>query len=291
MSALFDGKVVIVTGAGGGIGRQEALAFAAFGARVVVNDLGGDRIGGGKDSSPAAKVAKEIVDAGGEAIANGDSVSAPGGAESIVWAAQRKYGRVDVLVNNAGILRDRSLLNMSDGEWNSVIDVHLNGCFLMTRAFGRAYKMQKSTGGAIVNTTSVSGLRGNFGQGNYGAAKAGIFGLTRVSSMEFEKFGCRVNAIAPVALTRMTDDLQRLKERGIEAMGPQHVAPVVTWLASSLSDEVNGRVFGVEGAHVFEYAMDISAGLQTPPNAESWTPESLQENLKSFALEKNALNR
>jgi NAD(P)-dependent dehydrogenase (short-subunit alcohol dehydrogenase family) len=285
MAGLFDGKVVIVTGAGGGIGRAEALAFAAEGARVVVNDVGGDRRGDGADPKMAAAVVQEIIDAGGEAVANGDSVATVDGAQSILWSAQRRFGRVDVLVNNAGVLRDRSLLNMSEAEWDVVLDVHLKGTFLMTRAFARALKAQGRGGGAIVNTTSVSGLRGNFGQGNYGAAKAGIFGLTRVGSIELAKLGCRVNAIAPVALTRMTDDIDRLQERGLEAMGPRHVAPVVLWLASELSSDYTGRVFGVEGTRVFEYAMRTSEGLDAPLSGDAWTPAMLSEHARSFGMD------
>lgn len=283
---LFSGKVVIVTGSGNGIGKAEAKAFASLGASVVVNDVGGARDGNGKDSRAADAVVDEIKAAGGDAIATYSSVADLDGAENIVWAALNKYKRVDVLVNNAGILRDKGLVNMSVAEWDAVIDVHLKGSFLMTRAFARALKVQaaSTTGGAaIVNTTSMSGLLGNFGQANYSSAKAGLFGLTRTSSIELQKLGCRVNAIAPVALTRMTEDIAMLKDMGVDQMGPQHIAPVVTWLASDLAKDVNGRVFGVHGPKVFEYRMEQSNGVDAAPGGGDWTPETLQANLAAIA--------
>lgn len=284
---LFDGKVVIVTGAGGGIGRAEALSFAREGAKVVVNDLGGARDGSGK-SDAADAVVEEIKGAGGEAVADKSSVSSLDGCASILWSALGRYKRVDVLVNNAGILRDKSLVNMTETEWDAVIDVHLKGTFMMSRAFARALRAQQANtgekGGAIVNTTSLAGLLGNFGQTNYSAAKAGIYGITRTTSMELGKLGCRVNAIAPVALTRMTEDIEVLKSMGIESMDPEHVAPVVTWLASDLAENITGRIFGVHGTKVFEYAVQQSDGLDAPPDGDGWTPQSLQDNLKKIAL-------
>jgi NAD(P)-dependent dehydrogenase (short-subunit alcohol dehydrogenase family) len=181
--ALLTGKVAIITGAGGGIGREHALAFAKAGARVVVNDLGGDRSGGGKGSDMADKVVAEIKAAGGDAVANYDSVATREGADSLVWTALNKYGQIDILLNNAGILRDRTLLNLSESDWNLVQDVHLKGTFLCTQSVARVLKLQ-GRGGRIINTTSVSGLMGNFGQGNYAAAKAGIYGLTRTAALE-----------------------------------------------------------------------------------------------------------
>jgi NAD(P)-dependent dehydrogenase (short-subunit alcohol dehydrogenase family) len=280
---LFSGKVVVVTGAGNGIGRAEAIAFAKAGASVVVNDVGGARDGTG-NSRAADDVVTEIKAAGGDAIATFGSVSDLDGAEGTIWAAISRYKRVDVLVNNAGILRDKGLLNMSVAEWDAVLDVHLKGSFLMTRAFGRAIKQQgPPTSGryAIVNTTSMSGLLGNFGQANYSSAKAGLFGLTRTSSIELEKLGCRVNAIAPVALTRMTEDIPMLQELGVAEMGPDHVAAVVTWLASDVAADVNGRVFGVHGKKVFEYAMAQSEGAFA--DGDAWTPEALQAALPHIA--------
>lgn len=276
---LFSGKVVIVTGSGNGIGRAEANWFASHGASVVVNDVGGSRDGSGRDAKTADTVVEEIKKAGGDAVATYTSVSDLDGAEMVVWTALHKYKRVDVLVNNAGILRDKALLNMSVAEWDAVLDVHLKGSFLMTRTFARALKQQGSGSYAVVNTTSMSGLLGNFGQANYSSAKAGLFGLTRTSSIELQRLGCRVNAIAPVALTRMTEDIPMMSGLSTDEMGPQHIAPVVGWLASDLAGDVSGRVFGVHGLKVFEYRMTQSDGLDAPPGASLWTPELLQEHL------------
>jgi NAD(P)-dependent dehydrogenase (short-subunit alcohol dehydrogenase family) len=276
---LFTGKVVIVTGSGNGIGRAEAHWFADHGATVVVNDVGGSRDGSGKDTKAADTVAAEIKAKGGEALATYTSVSDLDGAEMVVWSALNKYKRVDVLINNAGILRDRAMLNMAVSEWDAVIDVHLKGSFLMTRAFGRAIKQQGVGNYAIVNTTSVSGLHGNFGQANYSSAKAGLFGLTRTTSIELQKLGIRANAIAPIALTRMTEEIAMMSGVSAEQMGPQHIAPVVGWLASDLAKDITGRVMGVHGTKVFEYKMTQSDGLDEPPGGGLWTPEKLQEHL------------
>jgi NAD(P)-dependent dehydrogenase (short-subunit alcohol dehydrogenase family) len=283
MGKLFENQVVIVTGAGNGIGREEALSFAREGAKVVVNDVGGSRTGAGQDSSIADSVVDEIRKAGGDAVAAPFSVSERDGADNIVWSALNKWGRVDVLVNNAGILRDKSLVNMTDAEWDAVIAVHLKGTFLMSRAFARA---KKTTGGsgAIVNTSSLSGLVGNYGQTNYSAAKAGIYGITRTTSMELAKMSVRVNAIAPVAYTRMTEDVPLLKQMGVDAMHPSHVAVVVVWLASALAAGITGRVFGVHGTKVFEYAMQQSDGLDAPPDGNAWTPESLTAHLAQITF-------
>ncbi|MCP4501308.1 MAG: SDR family NAD(P)-dependent oxidoreductase [Deltaproteobacteria bacterium] len=282
-AGLFAGKVALVTGAGNGIGRAEALYLAQEGASVVVNDIGGGRDGSGKSQQAAEAVVEEIQAMGGKAVANTQSVSDLDGAESVVWSALGRFKRVDILVNNAGILRDKTCINMNEAEWDAVIAVHLKGSFLMSRAFARAAKMQ-GTGGAIVNTTSLSGLLGNYGQANYSAAKAGIYGLTRTTSVEFAKFNVRVNAIAPVALTRMTEDVPMLKDMGVDAMGPKHIAPVVAWLASDLAESVSGRIFGVHGAKVFEYEMQQSDGLDTPPEGDVWTPQMLQDNLKNISI-------
>ena len=203
MARLLEGKVAVVTGAGAGIGRAHALALAAAGARVVVNDLGGDRHGAGRASQAADRVAAEIQSLGGEAAANHDSIATREGADAILWTALSKFGRVDVWVNNAGILRDRTLLNLTDEDFDRVLEVHLRGTFLGTQVAARAMKVQ-GQGGRIVNTSSLSGLLGNFGQANYGAAKAAIYGLTRVAALELERFAIAVNAIAPVAVTRTT---------------------------------------------------------------------------------------
>jgi NAD(P)-dependent dehydrogenase (short-subunit alcohol dehydrogenase family) len=260
MAGLLEGKVAIVTGAGGGIGREHALTFAREGAKVVVNDLGSDRHGGGKGAEMADKTVADIKAAGGEATASYDSVATREGADGILWTALNKYGRVDVLVNNAGILRDKTLLNMSEQDFDLVIDVHLRGTFLCTQAAGRVFKTQ-GKGGRIVNTTSLSGLLGNFGQGNYSAAKGGIYSLTRTASMEFQRMGVTVNAIAPVALTRMTQDLTMFKGLTAEQIGPQYVAPVAAFLASDLAADITGAIVGVQGPKIFIYKMIETEGV------------------------------
>jgi NAD(P)-dependent dehydrogenase (short-subunit alcohol dehydrogenase family) len=274
---MFDGKVAIITGAGSGIGRSHALAFAKEGAKVVVNDLGGDRAGGGKGSEAADKVVAEIKAAGGDAVANYDSVATREGADSILWSALSKFGRVDILVNNAGVLRDRSFLNMSEADWDIVQNVHLKGTFYCSQAVGRQLKLQ-GKGGRIINTTSVSGLLGNFGQGNYSAAKAGIYGLTRTCSIEFAKMGVTVNAIAPVALTRMTEDLPMLKGVTAEQLGPQYISPAVLFLASDLAADITGQVIGVEGPKLFLYRMEQTPGVTKDAAKGLWTPHEIKES-------------
>jgi NAD(P)-dependent dehydrogenase (short-subunit alcohol dehydrogenase family) len=281
MARLLEGKVAVVTGAGGGIGRAEALALAEAGARVVVNDLGGDRHGGGRGSEAADAVVKEIQARGGEATACHDTVATREGADAIVWAALSRFGRIDVLVNNAGILRDRTLLHMSEEDFDKVLAVHLRGTFLCTQAAARAMKHQ-GQGGRIVNTTSVAGLIGNFGQSNYGAAKAGIYGLTRVASLELAKAGILVNAIAPIALTRMTSDLNMMKGVTESDLGPQFIAPAAVFLASALADGITGQVLGVEGGRVFVYRMETSPGAR---QERPWTPEEIGKAWKEIAGE------
>ncbi|HSB19404.1 MAG TPA: SDR family NAD(P)-dependent oxidoreductase [Anaeromyxobacteraceae bacterium] len=279
MAGLLEGKVAVVTGAGGGIGREEALALARAGARVVVNDLGGDRHGGGKGSQLADAVVEEIQAAGGEAAASHDSVATREGADAIVWTAMSRFGQVDVLVNNAGILRDRTLLNMSEDDFDRVLAVHLRGTFLCTQAAARAMKA-RGRGGRIINTTSLSGLLGNFGQANYASAKAGIYGLTRVASIELARSGITANAVAPVALTRMTSDLAMMKGVSAEQMGPQFVAPAVVFLASPLAAEITGQVVGVEGGRIFLYRMETTPGAQ---REHPWTPEEIGKAWKEIA--------
>jgi len=274
MAGLLEGKVAVVTGAGGGIGREHALTFAREGAKVVVNDLGSDRHGGGKGAEMADQTVADIKAAGGEASANYDSVTTREGADGILWTALNKYGRVDILVNNAGILRDKTLLNMSEQDFDLVIDVHLRGTFLCSQAAGRAFKTQ-GKGGRIVNTTSLSGLLGNFGQGNYSAAKGGIYSLTRTASMEFQRMGVTVNAIAPVALTRMTEDLQMFKGLSAEQIGPQYVAPVAAFLASDLAADITGVIVGVQGPKIFVYKMVEGEGVTR--EGGPWTAEEIKE--------------
>lgn len=276
MPGLLEGKVAAVTGAGGGIGREHALALAREGARLVVNDLGSDRHGGGRGAEMADRVVAEIRAAGGEAVASYDTVATREGADGIVWTALSRFGRVDVLVNNAGFLRDRTVLNLSEDDFDRVVDVHLRGTFLCTQAAARAMRVQ-GQGGRIVNTTSVSGLIGNFGQGNYAAAKAGIYGLTRVCALELQKIGVTVNAVAPVALTRMTADLAMMKGATEEDLGPRHIAPAVVFLASDLAAGITGEVVGVEGRRIFLYRMQRTEGVQRDAGAGGWTPREIAD--------------
>ncbi|MEN9801013.1 MAG: hypothetical protein RLZ37_138 [Actinomycetota bacterium] len=253
MARLCEGRVAIVTGAGRGIGREHALSLAAQGAKVVVNDLGGSVDGSGGDLSPAEQVVQEIRSMGGEAVANGDSVSDWAGAERLVNTAVETFGDLNILVNNAGILRDRMLFSMSEAEWDAVIDVHLKGTFAPSR-FAAVYwreqsKAGKPVSGRIINTTSVSGIYGNPGQTNYGAAKAGIASFTNIAALELSRYGVTVNAVAPVALTRMTEGLGPAPEtdEDRERRSPRWIAPIVTWLASDEAAGVTGRVFEASG--------------------------------------------
>jgi NAD(P)-dependent dehydrogenase (short-subunit alcohol dehydrogenase family) len=275
---LFNGKVVIVTGAGNGLGRSHALAFAKEGARVVVNDVGGDRSGKGGALAAADQVVAEITAAGGQAVANYDSVASVEGADRILWSALAKWGRIDVLVNNAGILRDKTIVNTSRDELDAVLDVHLRGTFFCMQAVARQMKVQGS-GGRIINTSSLSGLIGNFGQGNYAAAKAGIYGLTRVAALELQKLAITVNAIAPVALTRMTEDLPRINDLG--DIGPEKVTPMVLFLASEQARDVTGRVFGCQGGRFFEYWMEQNEGWQRA--GAPATVAEIAENFRAIA--------
>lgn len=271
--SLMDGKVVIVTGAGGGIGRAEALLFAREGARVVVNDLGASRDGTGAASSMADEVVAEIKQAGGEAVANYDSVSTAEGAANIVKTAVNAFGKVDVLVNNAGILRDKSFLKLDESMWDAVVDVHLKGTFFCSQAAAQQM-VQQGGAGRIVNTTSVSGMMGNFGQANYSAAKAGIYGLTRTMAIELQKRGILVNALAPIAKTRMTEDLPMMQ--GIDTLTPDHIAPAALFLGSDLNKHT-GQVLAVAGARVYIYKVVESAGKFKEDNG-IWTAKEIAEN-------------
>ncbi len=253
MSKLCEGRIAIVTGAGRGIGREHALSLAAHGAKVVVNDLGGNIDGTGGDLSPAEQVVQEIKGMGGEAVANGDSVSSWEGAQRLVNSAIEAFGDLHALVNNAGILRDRMLTNMTEEEWDAVINVHLKGTFAPSRWAAAYWREQAKAGkpvdGRIINTTSVSGIYGNPGQTNYGAAKAGIAAFTNIAALELARYGVTVNAVAPVALTRMTEGLGPAPETDEEreTRSPRWIAPIVTWLASAESKDVTGRVFEASG--------------------------------------------
>jgi NAD(P)-dependent dehydrogenase (short-subunit alcohol dehydrogenase family) len=240
----FEGKVAIITGAGGGLGRQHALLLASRGAQVVVNDLGGAVDGTGASAGPAQQVVQEIEALGGAAVADGNSVATQEGAEAMVKTALEAFGRVDIVINNAGILRDKSFVNMTPDLWDAVIAVHLTGAYNVTRAAWPHMKEQAY--GRIVSTSSAAGIFGNFGQANYGAAKMGIVGLTRVWAQEGGKYNIRANAIAPVARTRMTEDLLGPL---VEKIAPELVSPVVAYLASSECD-VNGEVYSVGGGRV-----------------------------------------
>jgi len=270
----LEGKVAVITGAGGGIGRAHALLFAREGAKVVVNDLGCARDGTGQ-SDTAAKVVAEIEAQGGEAVASGDAVGSFASAQRIVRTAMDAYGRLDILVNNAGILRDRTLLNMTEEEWDQVLQVHLKGTFSCTQAAARVMK-DLNRGGRIINTSSSSGLLGQFGQTNYGAAKVGIHALTRIAAWELAKYRITVNAITPAALTRMLETIPGLKETVTEvALGPHFIAPLAAYLASDAAAAITGQTFGIEGNHVFIYRMMTSHGATKRGTNEPWTIDEI----------------
>ena len=284
MSGVVEGRVVIVTGAGNGIGRAHALLFAQEGAKVVVNDLGGARDGEGASAGPAQAVVDEIKAAGGQAVANTDDISSWDGAERLVNQAISEFGQLDVLVNNAGILRDRMLVNMSEAEWDAVIKVHLKGTFAPMRHACAYWRDQSKAGNQIdarvINTTSPSGIFGNAGQTNYGAAKAGIATMTVIAAMELARYGVTINAIAPTALTRMTEDLMGLDTQSEEAkaaLAPENISPLVVWLASPQAKDVTGRVFGVWGNKI-----SVGEGWAYGPSIdrnERWMPGELTEVL------------
>jgi NAD(P)-dependent dehydrogenase (short-subunit alcohol dehydrogenase family) len=283
MTGICSGRVVIVTGAGRGIGRGHALEFARQGARVVVNDLGAEVDGTGSSTGPAGAVVDEIRATGGEAVANGDDVSEWKGAERLVRTALETYGRLDVLVNNAGILRDRMLVNMTEGEWDKVIQVHLKGTFGPAH-FAAEHWRERSRAGdevdaRIVNTSSTSGIFGNVGQTNYGAAKAGIAAFTIIAAQELGRYGVTVNAIAPGARTRMTENLRGARPvpgpGEFDGSAPENVAPLVVWLGSPESRGVTGQVFLVGGGRI-----GVARGWQRGPGVDKgarWEPEELSE--------------
>jgi NAD(P)-dependent dehydrogenase (short-subunit alcohol dehydrogenase family) len=281
---LLDGKVAIVTGAGGGLGREHALLLASEGAAIIVNDLGGDRAGGGKGSSMADKVVDEIKAAGGEAAANYDSVATVQGGENILKSAIDAFGKADILVNNAGILRDKTLVKTEEQDWDLVIQVHLKGTYCTTRPFF-SYLKDRGEGGVIINTSSTSGLIGNFGQTNYGAAKAGIAGFTRCLALEGKKYNIRVWGLVPVAVTRMTEDLQgmgAMKDR----LPPGIVSPAVLYMASSLSGDKTGKFLFSGGGRVREMKVVMSKGVNLGPKL---TAQAIAEHEADvFMPEENA---
>jgi NAD(P)-dependent dehydrogenase (short-subunit alcohol dehydrogenase family) len=291
MTGICEGRVAIVTGAGRGIGRGHALELARQGARVVVNDLGATVEGSGSDAGPAQTVVDEIVAMGGEAVVNGDDVADWKGAKRLVDTAIEAFGRLDVVVNNAGILRDRMLFNMEEDEWDAVIRVHLKGTFAVMRWAASHWRELAKAGehveGRVINTSSTSGLFANPGQGNYGAAKSGIATLSIIAAKELGRYGVTVNAIAPGARTRMTENLIRARggapptaagggadgEGDWDPRSPDNVAPLVTWLASPQSSGVSGRVFLVSGGRIA-----VAEGWRRGPGVEQtgrWHPADL----------------
>jgi NAD(P)-dependent dehydrogenase (short-subunit alcohol dehydrogenase family) len=280
---ICDGRIVVITGAGRGIGREHALEFASQGARIVVNDLGAEVDGSGSSAGPAGEVVDEIRGMGGEAVANGDDVSDYEGAGRLIQTAVDTFGGLDVLVNNAGILRDRMLVNMTIEEWDAVIRVHLRGTFAPTRHAVEYWRNRSKAGetndARVINTTSPSGIYGNVGQTNYGAAKAGIASFTVIAAMELGRYGVTVNAIAPAALTRMTENLgmgdasAATKPEEFDPLDPGNIAPLVVWLGSSESAAITGRVFNVMGGNI-----SVAEGWVAGPGADKddrWDPAEL----------------
>jgi len=274
---MLEGKVVVVTGAGGGIGRDIALQCAEQGARVVVNDIGASVSGEGGDAGPAQKVVEEIKAAGGEATANTDSVSEAAAAGRIVQNALDVFGRIDAVVNNAGILRDRFFHKMSLDEWDAVIKVHLYGAYYVSRAAANHFKEQES--GAFVHMTSTSGLIGNFGQANYAAAKLGIAALSKSIALDMQKFNVRSNCIAPFAWSRMIGSIptdtpeQQARVAKIQQMTPNKIAPIAVYLASDAAKDVNAQIFAVRNNEIF--LMSQPRPERSVHRSEGWTPETV----------------
>jgi NAD(P)-dependent dehydrogenase (short-subunit alcohol dehydrogenase family) len=276
---LLDGKVALITGAGGGLGEAYAKLFAREGAAVVVNDLGGPRDGSGADTSMAQKVVDTIKAEGGRAVANGADISTMAGGQSVFDDAIKNFGRADILVNNAGILLDQTFAKATEAAWDKVLKVHLKGTFCVTQPVFRW--MRENGGGVIVNTSSTSGLIGNFGQTNYGAAKGGIWGLSNVLAIEGRKYNIRIWTLAPGALTRMTADLPRYIENPAAALGPEGIAPAVLYMVSDLSGDQTGKVLGVSGPRgVREMRMMEMEGWK-PPHTE-WKAQDVVEHAKEI---------
>src|SRR5437773_4848732 len=276
---LLKGKVAVVTGAARGIGREIALLLARHGALVVVNDYGGTEAGSGGGRAPAEEVVSEIKRSGGQAVANYDSVASMAGGQAIVKTALDAFGRIDVVVNNAGILRDRMIFNMTEEEWDAVINTHLKGSFAVTRAAAPLMREQKW--GRFINMTSTSGLIGNVGQANYAAAKLGIVGLTKVTALDMARYNVTANCISPFAWTRMIGTIpteteaQKARVEKIKKMGPEHIAPVAVFLASEAAKEISGQVFGVRGKEIMLFGhMRPVRSIHHDPG---WTPERLAD--------------
>jgi NAD(P)-dependent dehydrogenase (short-subunit alcohol dehydrogenase family) len=283
MSGLCSERVAIVTGAGRGLGRAHALALAAEGARVVVNDLGAGLDGTGSGRGPAQFVVDEIVARGGQAVVHGGDIATTEGAASLIRTAVETYGRLDTLVNNAGFLRDRMLVNLGEDDWDAVVRVHLKGHFLPLKYAAAHWRAEAKAGrvpvARVVNTSSGAGLSGSVGQGNYSAAKAGIIGLTLVAAAEMGRYGVLVNAIAPAARTRMTEatfaETMAAPGTGFDAMAPENVSPLVVWLGSAASAGVTGRVFEAEGGRI-----TVMEGWRPGPTADKgarWSPAEAGE--------------
>jgi NAD(P)-dependent dehydrogenase (short-subunit alcohol dehydrogenase family) len=275
----LERRVVAVTGAGRGIGREIALLMAAAGARVVVNDLGAAADGSGGAEAPADEVVRDIRRAGGEAVASYDSVTTMAGGERIVQAALEHFGRIDVVVNNAGIVRDRMVFNMTEEEWDAVIAVHLKGSFALTRAAAPRFREQRW--GRFINMTSTSGLVGNPGQANYAAAKLGIVGLTRVTALDMARYNVTANCISPFAWTRLIGTIptdtpeQKARVAKLEKMSPRDVAPLAVYLASDDAAGVSGQIFGVRGKEIFVFSQPRP--VRAIHHGDGWTPERLAE--------------
>jgi NAD(P)-dependent dehydrogenase (short-subunit alcohol dehydrogenase family) len=281
---LLDGKVAVVTGAGHGVGRGEALELAAQGAKVVVNDLGGSVAGEGADKRPADTVVDVIKERGGEAVANYDDIGDWGGAENLVQSAIDAFGRLDVVVNNAGILRDKTIVKMTEEDFDAVVRVHLKGTFNTTHFAGAHWSERAKAGeqnrAAIVNTVSSAGLQGNVGQANYGAAKAGVAALTVIASLELARYGVRANAIAPGGFTRMVGihmkdiEVKEPDEYGDDEyvnLNPGNSAPMVAWLASDEALHVTGQVFRAVGNMIAHYQpWTVGTTVETPKGPRRW---------------------
>ncbi|MFV9650318.1 SDR family NAD(P)-dependent oxidoreductase [Pseudomonas citrulli] len=280
MAGMVEGKVVVVTGAGGGIGREVALLMAQHGAKVVVNDVGASVSGEGQDVGPAQKVVDEIKASGGQAVANTDSVSDPGSAARLIEQAVQTFGQIDVVVNNAGILRDRFFHKMTAEEFDAVLKVHLYGSFYVSRAAANHFKEQES--GCFVHMTSTSGLIGNLGQANYNAAKLGIMALSKSIALDMERFNVRSNCVAPFAYSRMIGAIptdtpeQQARVEKIKQMTPAKIAPICVYLASDQADEVNAQVFAVRNNEIF--LMSQPRPIRSVQRSEGWTPQSLAEH-------------
>jgi len=283
--ALLSGKVALVTGAGGGLGRCHALALAKEGAKLVINDLGGARDGSGKGAhSMADAVVEEIQKAGGEAVANYDTVATVEGGEAIVKAALDRFGQLDICVNNAGILRDKTLAKLDEELWDPVVDVHLKGTYCVTRP-AYNHMRERGQGGVIINTSSTSGLNGNFGQTNYGAAKAGIWGFSRCLAIEGKKAGIRVYILAPVALTRLTEDLAGMgTDEMKEKLDPALVSPLVVYLASDLAKEQTGTTYYVGGGRIAEMKMVTATGVTKTEDGGLWAADEIAARIDEIRL-------